>query len=80
MPPSLIARESITHPIKLTELQRMLGPQVTLADICLVPQVYNAHRFKVPLDRFLGIAAVDAALRELPAFDAARPELQPDAE
>ncbi|HEV7981961.1 MAG TPA: maleylacetoacetate isomerase [Xanthobacteraceae bacterium] len=56
------------------------GPQVTLADICLVPQVYNARRFKVPLDRFPGIAAVDATLRELPAFGAARPELQPDAE
>jgi maleylacetoacetate isomerase len=56
------------------------GPQVTLADICLVPQVYNARRFKVSLDRFPGIAAVDAALRELPAFGAARPELQPDAE
>jgi glutathione S-transferase len=53
---------------------------VTLADICLVPQVYNARRFKVPLDRFPGIVAVDAALRELAAFDAARPELQPDAE
>jgi maleylpyruvate isomerase len=56
------------------------GPQVTLADICLVPQVYNARRFKVPLDRFPGIVAVDAALMKLPAFDAARPELQPDAE
>jgi maleylacetoacetate isomerase len=56
------------------------GPQVTLADICLVPQVYNARRFKVSLDRFPGVAAVDAALGELPAFDAARPELQPDAE
>jgi maleylacetoacetate isomerase len=56
------------------------GPQVTLADVCLAPQVYNARRFKVPLDRFPGIAAVDAALRALPAFDAARPELQPDAE
>jgi maleylacetoacetate isomerase len=56
------------------------GPQVTVADICLVPQVYNARRFKVPLDRFPGIVAVDAALAKLPAFDAARPELQPDAE
>ena len=56
------------------------GPRVTVADICLVPQVYNARRFKVPLDRFPGIVAVDAALLELPAFDAARPERQPDAE
>jgi len=56
------------------------GPRVTVADICLVPQVYNARRFKVPLDRFPGIVAVDAALLQLPAFDAARPERQPDAE
>jgi maleylacetoacetate isomerase len=56
------------------------GSHVTLADICLVPQVYNARRLKVPLDRFPKITAVDAALMQLPAFDAARPELQPDAE
>ena len=56
------------------------GSQVTVADICLVPQVYNARRFKVPLDRFPKIVAVDAALQALPAFDAARPENQPDAE
>ena len=56
------------------------GSQVTVADICLVPQVANARRFKVPLDRFPGIVAVDAALMALPAFDAARPEKQPDAE
>jgi maleylpyruvate isomerase len=53
---------------------------VTVADICLVPQVYNARRFKVPLDRFPAIVAVDAALQALPAFEAARPEKQPDAE
>jgi maleylacetoacetate isomerase len=56
------------------------GPRVTVADICLVPQVYNARRFKVPLDRFPGVVAVDAALLKLPAFDTARPERQPDAE
>jgi maleylpyruvate isomerase len=56
------------------------GKQVTLADICLVPQVYNARRFKVPLDPFPKITAVDAACRRLPAFEQARPEAQPDAE
>jgi maleylpyruvate isomerase len=56
------------------------GAQVTVADVCLVPQVANARRFKVPLERFPGIVAVDAALMQLPAFDAARPERQPDAE
>jgi maleylacetoacetate isomerase len=56
------------------------GRQVTVADLCLVPQVYNARRLKVPLEAFPKIAAVDAACAALPAFDRARPENQPDAE
>lgn len=56
------------------------GARVTLADICLVPQVANARRFKVPLDRFPRVVAADAACLALPAFDKARPENQPDAE
>jgi maleylpyruvate isomerase len=56
------------------------GAQVTLADICLVPQMFNARRLKVPLDAFPKIVAADAACLKLPAFDKARPENQPDAE
>jgi len=56
------------------------GAAVTLADICLVPQVYNARRLKVPLEKFPKIVGVDAACLALPAFDRARPENQPDAE
>jgi maleylacetoacetate isomerase len=56
------------------------GPHVTLADICLTPQVFNARRFKVPLEKFPKIVAVDAACLKLSAFDKARPENQPDAE
>jgi maleylacetoacetate isomerase len=56
------------------------GSAVTLADICLVPQMYNARRLKVPLDKFPKLAAIDAACLKLPAFDRARPENQPDAE
>jgi maleylacetoacetate isomerase len=56
------------------------GSHVTMADVCLVPQVFNARRFKVPLDAYPKIAAVDAACQKLPAFDKARPENQPDAE
>jgi maleylacetoacetate isomerase len=56
------------------------GAAVTLADICLVPQVYNARRLKVPLERFPNVVAVDAACMKLPAFEKARPENQPDAE
>jgi maleylacetoacetate isomerase len=56
------------------------GSAISLADVCLVPQVYNARRLKVPLDRFPKIVAVDAACGKLAAFDRARPENQPDAE
>ena len=45
------------------------GNDVTLADICLVPQVYNARRLKVPLDRYPKIVAVDAACAKLAAFE-----------
>jgi len=56
------------------------GSEVTIADICLVPQVSNARRMKVPLDKFPKIVAIDAACLALTAFDRARPENQPDAE
>jgi maleylpyruvate isomerase len=56
------------------------GVDVTLADICLVPQVANARRLKVPLERFPKLVAIDAACAALPAFQKARPENQPDAE
>jgi maleylacetoacetate isomerase len=55
------------------------GEGPTLADIYLVPQVYNARRFKVPLDDYPKIAAVDAACNAIDAFRAAAPERQPDA-
>jgi maleylpyruvate isomerase len=56
------------------------GGEPTLADICLVPQVANARRLKVPLDSYPNIVAVDAACAKLGAFEQARPERQPDAE
>jgi maleylacetoacetate isomerase len=56
------------------------GADVTLADICLVPQLANARRLKVPLDPYPKIVAIDAACAKLAAFEEARPERQPDAE
>jgi maleylacetoacetate isomerase len=56
------------------------GKEVTLADLCLVPQVYNARRLKVPLDKFPKIVAADKACLALAAFERAQPENQPDAE
>lgn len=56
------------------------GAAPSLADICLVPQVYNARRFDVSLDDCPRIVAVEAACAAHPAFIEARPEAQPDAE
>ncbi|GAB1579858.1 maleylacetoacetate isomerase [Bordetella petrii] len=56
------------------------GDTPTLADLCLVPQVYNARRFDCDLSALTTITRIDAACRELPAFDLAAPEKQPDAE
>jgi maleylacetoacetate isomerase len=55
------------------------GEKPTLADCCLVPQVYNARRFGVDLAPYPTIRRIEAACLALPAFDAARPENQPDA-
>ena len=55
------------------------GTKPTLADVCLVPQMYNARRFDVPLDEFPTLTAIVDRCNELPAFLAALPEAQPDA-
>lgn len=56
------------------------GETPTLADICLVPQVFNAQRFEVDLAPFPTLAAINARCLELPAFAEAEPSRQPDAE
>ncbi|HMS96675.1 MAG TPA: maleylacetoacetate isomerase [Tabrizicola sp.] len=50
------------------------GDTVSLADICLVPQVYNALRWNVSLDPFPRIRAIAEACEALPAFAAAHPD------
>jgi maleylacetoacetate isomerase len=56
------------------------GDRPTLADICLIPQIFNARRFKIDLSPLQKITAVDRACNELQAFLAAHPSRQPDAE
>jgi maleylacetoacetate isomerase/maleylpyruvate isomerase len=55
------------------------GDTPGLADICLVPQVYNARRWSLPLDPYPTVQRIDAACAQLEAFRTAAPELQPDA-
>lgn len=52
------------------------GGHVTLADLCLVPQVYNAARFQVDMTPFPTISRINKACLTLPACDAAAPHNQ----
>jgi len=54
------------------------GDQITLADCCLAPQVYNAARFNVDLSKFPTISRINEALMELDAFKKSSPSSQPD--
>ena len=56
------------------------GDAVSLADVCLIPQIYNARRFSCDLTPYPTLVRIADALRETPAFFAAAPEQQPDAE
>jgi maleylpyruvate isomerase len=56
-----------------------VGDQPTLADCCLVPQLYSARRFGASLAGLERLLAIEAACEALPAFPAAHPDRQPDA-
>ena len=56
----------------------VFGASVTLADTCLIPQIYNARRFNVPLDGYPRLVKIDEHCASLPAFADAIPENQPD--
>ena len=69
----LLARREVQTPF-------CFGDTPGLADICLVPQVFSAHRFKVDLSEMPRVRAVHEACEALPAFADAHPSRQPDAE
>jgi glutathione S-transferase len=70
---ALVARRS-------TDGRHCCGASVTLADVCLVPQMYNARRARLDLAPYPRLNEISACLESLPPFAAARPEAQPDAE
>ncbi|MBW4052535.1 MAG: maleylacetoacetate isomerase [Proteobacteria bacterium] len=59
--------------------RHMFGTEVTLADVCMVPQMLNAHRFKCNVEPFPTLRAICGHLETLPAFVRAAPAAQPDA-
>jgi maleylpyruvate isomerase len=56
------------------------GDAPTLADRYLIPQIYSARRFNVPLEAFARLLAIDTLASQHPAFIAAHPDAQPDAD
>ncbi len=56
-----------------------VGDEVTVADLFLVPQLYNARRFGCDLEPLGLLTAIEARLVELPPFVQAHPDAQPDA-
>ncbi|HEX4389281.1 MAG TPA: maleylacetoacetate isomerase [Steroidobacteraceae bacterium] len=59
--------------------RHMFGGAVTLADVFIVPQMYNARRFKCDVTPYPRLRAICAHLESLPAFAHAAPEAQPEA-
>jgi len=70
-----------------TAFQRLIEPHTPfccgdspgIADLCLVPQLYNARRWGCDLSQFRRLVDIETLCLDLPAFDRARPEVQPDA-
>jgi maleylacetoacetate isomerase len=56
------------------------GDTPTLADAYLIPQLYNARRWSMPLEAYPNLLGIESRCLALEAFDRARPERQPDAE
>ena len=55
-----------------------MGDSVSLADVCLIPQLYNANRFGIELGPYPTLAAINTHCLTLEAFQSAAPEQQPD--
>jgi maleylpyruvate isomerase len=77
LPRGLASLEAV---VKETAGAFSVGETPSFADIYLVPQLYAARRFKVDLTPFPTLVRIDAACEALPAFQAAHPDRQPDAE
>ena len=71
---------SVEKRLRYTAGQYCFANEITMADVCLVPQVYNALRYSIDLNAFPLIKQIYQNCNKLSAFDAAKPENQIDAE
>jgi len=56
-----------------------VGSHTSVADVCLIPQLFNARRFEVDLAAYPRLLAIEEHAVTLPFFQASQPEVQPDA-
>ncbi|XP_072545610.1 maleylacetoacetate isomerase isoform X2 [Salminus brasiliensis] len=70
--------EALEPILKQTAGTYCVGNEISMADICLVPQVYNSERFKVDMNQFPTIKRLNQTLLELEAFKVTHPSCQPD--
>ncbi|XP_029972618.1 maleylacetoacetate isomerase isoform X1 [Salarias fasciatus] len=70
--------EALEPILKETAGKYCVGDEISMADICLVPQVYNAERFKVDMGKYPTIKRLNETLLELEAFKVSHPSRQPD--
>ncbi|XP_069639883.1 maleylacetoacetate isomerase isoform X3 [Haliaeetus albicilla] len=70
--------QALEQTLEHTAGRYCVGDEVSMADLCLVPQVFNAERFKVDMGPYPTITRINKALLELEAFKVSHPSLQPD--
>ncbi|XP_077587183.1 maleylacetoacetate isomerase isoform X2 [Stigmatopora nigra] len=70
--------EGLEPLLKQTAGKYCVGDEISMADICLVPQVYNAERFKVDMSLYPTIQRLNKTLVEIEAFRESHPSCQPD--
>jgi len=66
--------------VKATAGKYCVGDNVTYPDCCLIPQLYNARRFKMDMALYPTLMQIESNLTKLPAFEKAHPSQQPDAQ
>ncbi|XP_037096707.1 maleylacetoacetate isomerase isoform X2 [Syngnathus acus] len=70
--------EALEPLLKQTAGKYCVGDEISMADVCLVPQVYNAERFKVDLSLYPTIQRLNETLMKIEAFQVSHPSCQPD--
>lgn len=70
--------ENLENLVKKTAGLYCVGDSVTIADVALVPQMFNARRFEVDTNRFPVLKAIDERLQKMDMFKKAHPLVQPD--